>query len=183
MAPVSLSAIQRRDFLKLAGATTAFSLTHRALAGPSRRIAVVVDCEDPIASSDPVKWAAGRLRNALVAKGAICEIVQSPDQVSGSSFSVLATGAGSGLVKGFPKANGELTGPESLRLTPGRLAETPAIWVSAIDQRGFVYGLLELAERVQFNSGLADGLHLTGMLEEKPGERSAKRRTIFLQRD
>ena len=69
MATDRFSRMQRRDFLKLTGAMTAFSLTHRALAGPSRRISVIVDASDPIASSDPVKWAAGQLRNALVDKG------------------------------------------------------------------------------------------------------------------
>jgi hypothetical protein len=46
--------------------------------------------------------------------------------------------------------------------------EAPAIWVSAGGQRGFVYGLLELAERVQFNSDLATGLHLATAIEEHP---------------
>ena len=69
--------MQRRDFLKLTGATTALSLTHSALAGPSRRISIVVDANDSIASSDPVKRAAGQLRKALLAKGVMCEIVPS----------------------------------------------------------------------------------------------------------
>jgi hypothetical protein len=89
MAADPVSTMQRRDFLKLTGAMTALSLTHRALAGPSRRISVIVDANDSIASSDPVKWAAGQLRKALLAKGVICEIVQSPEQAKGPAFCVL----------------------------------------------------------------------------------------------
>jgi hypothetical protein len=168
MAPDSFLAMQRREFLKLAGAMTAFSLTHSAFAGPSGRISVVIDAANPTASSDPVKWAAGQLRKALVAKGAMCDIIQSPDQADGSTLCVLVAGAGSSLAQGFPQAGASLTSPESLRLSSGHLAKTPAIWVSAIDQRGFVYGLLELAERVQYGSDDAAALHLTGTLEDKP---------------
>ncbi len=168
MAPDPFVPIQRRDFLKLAGATTAFSLTQRALAGPSRRISVIVDANDPIASSDPVKWAAGQLRRALIAKGVICEIVQSPEQANGSNFHILVAGAGSSAAKGFPRAGASSTNPDSIRLTPGDTAKTPSIWVSAAGQRGFIYGLLELAERVQFNSDPSAGLHLSEIVAEEP---------------
>jgi hypothetical protein len=159
--------MQRRDFLKLSGAMTALSLTHRALAGTSQRIFIILEGGDPCALGDPIPWAAGRLRAALVAKGAICEIVRSPDQAAGSVFSVLVASPASDLARNFPQA-GPLSSPESIRLTPGWLIRAPAIWVSAIGQRGFVYGLMELAERVQFNSDLATGLHLATAIEEHP---------------
>ncbi len=47
----SRSAIQRRDFLKIAGAATAFSLAPGALAAPSRRVTIIIDADDPAASS------------------------------------------------------------------------------------------------------------------------------------
>jgi hypothetical protein len=159
--------MQRRDFLKLSGAITALNLTHRALAGASQRIFIIVENGDPCALGDPISWAAGRLRAALMAKGAICEIVQSPDQAAGTAFSILVAGPASDLARNFLQG-GTLTSMESIRLVPGRLMEAPAIWVSAIGQRGFVYGLLELAERVQFNSDLATGLHLAAAIEEQP---------------
>ena len=87
--------MQRRDFLKLSGAITALSLTHRALAGPSQRISIIVDAGDPCALDDPVGWAASQLRTALIAKGVICEIVRSPEQAAGSAFSVLVAGPAS----------------------------------------------------------------------------------------
>jgi len=168
MTPDALSHIQRRDFLKLAGAATLGGLTHNAFAAPTHRISVIVDANNPVASSDPVKWAAGQLRRALISKGATCEIVQSAEQARGSKFCVLVTGAGSNLAKDFPWPAAEIISPESIRLVSGRMAQMPGIHISAIDQRGFVYGLLELAERVQFNSDFASGLHLAGALEEKP---------------
>ncbi len=159
--------MQRRDFLKLSGAITALSLTHRALAGTSQRIFIIVEGGNPCALGDPIGWAAGQLRAAIVAKGAICEIVQSPEQADGSTFSILVTSPASDLARNFPQG-GTLTSMESIRLVPGRLIGAPAILLSAIGQRGFVYGLLELAERVQFNSDLATGLHLAAAIEEHP---------------
>ena len=152
MATDRFSRMQRRAFLKLTGAMTALRLTPRALAAPSRRISVIVDANDPIASSDPVQWAAGRLRNGLVNKGFLCDIVPSADHVQGSAFSIVVAGAGSSLARNFPQAGAALGNPESLRLTPGHLAEAPATLVSASGRRGFIYGLLELAERVQFSA-------------------------------
>ena len=95
--------MQRRDFLKLSGAITALRLTHRVLAGPNQRISIILNGRDPCASTDPVGWAAGRLRNALLAKGAICEIVSSADQAAGSAFSVLVAGPTSDVGAKFPQ--------------------------------------------------------------------------------
>jgi hypothetical protein len=160
--------MQRRDFLKISGAITALSLSPRVLAGPSQRISIIVESENPCALSDPVGWAAGRLRNALLAKGVVCEIVSSPEQAAGSAFSVLVAGPASDLAGKFPQPGAPLSNPESLRLIPGRVMGAPAILVSAIGPRGFVYGLLELTERVQFNADLATGLHLAAAIEEHP---------------
>lgn len=167
MTPDSFSAIQRREFLKLAGATTVFSLAPSAIAAPARRVSVVIDSANPIASSNPVKRAAMQLQKALTAKGVSCETVQSPDQASGSALRIVAAASDSNLAKGFP-SGAEMAGAESIRLAPGRVADSPAILVSAIDQRGFIYGLLELAERAQFNPDPIAALHLAKTVEEKP---------------
>ena len=162
------SRMQRRAFLKLTGAMTAFRLTPSALAAPSRRISVIVDDNDPIACSEPVHWAADQLRDALVAKGALCDIVPSLDQLNGSTLSIAVAGAASSLARNFPQTGGILNTPESLRLIPGFLAEVPAILVSGGGQRGFIYGLLELAERVRFSPEPAAALRLGSAVEEEP---------------
>jgi hypothetical protein len=160
--------MQRRQFLKISGAITALSLSHRVLAGPSQQISIILEGGDPCASGDPVGWAAAQLRNALLAKGVLCEIVSSEAQAAGSAFSVLVANPASGLAGKFPQAGAPLSNPESLRLIPGRVMGAPAILVSAIGTRGFVYGLLELTERVSFNADLATGLHLAGAIEDHP---------------
>ncbi len=53
-----------------------------------------------------------------------------------------------------------ISGAETFWLTPGRHAGVPATIVSGSDVRGYVYGLLELAERVRFGADPLTALHL-----------------------
>lgn len=159
--------LPRREFLKLAGATTVCSIAPSAVAAPSRRIAILLDSSDPVASSPPVKWAAGRLRDALATKSTPSEFVASPEQGTSSSLCVVVAAAHSELARGFPQSQASIL-PESMRLAPGKLAHIPAILVSAPDPRGYIYGLLELAERVQFHSNPHEALRLTAAIEENP---------------
>ena len=159
------SKIPRRDFLKLAGAASAASVTQGAFAETDRHFSIVIDAEDKIASARPVRWAADQLAHALKEKGAE---VEDGDDGSGAVFSVVVAGVDSPLGKGFEQAKKGPDGAESLRLTPGKRAGRPATLVSGSDERGFVYGLLELAERVRFNLDPMTALHLPRMYEERP---------------
>jgi hypothetical protein len=159
-----LSMIQRREFLKAAGAATVFSMTHTGFAEAGGRVSILIDAGDAVASGAAVKRAAERLQKALTGKGVKCGVVQSAEETKGSVRCVVVATAGSGLTKGFPKATTEMTAAEGVRLAPGHLEGIPATLVSGSDELGLVYGLLELAERVEFGTGL----HLAEAIEEKP---------------
>src|SRR6185437_14884510 len=169
-----LSSLQRRDFLKLAGATTVCSLAPvAATADPSGRVVILLDQSDPSAASAPVKWAAGRLARALAARNVTCEIATSPEATKGSSLCIVAANPASQLARGFlPGA--ALTRPDSLRLSPGKLApgklaEVQATLISAANSRGYVYGFLELAERAQAGSNPYSALQIAEpVTEESP---------------
>jgi hypothetical protein len=158
--------MQRRNFLKLAGATTACSLAPYTKAAPVRRVSILLEAKDAHATAPSVRHAADRLRAALAKKQVGCAIVSAPEQAQGSSVTVLVAGPGSELAKGFPH-DARTPGAESLRLVAGQLAQGPAILVSAGDPRGFIYGLLELAERVEFLSDPAAALHLPEPVAEQ----------------
>lgn len=168
--------VARRDFLKLAGAAGACGLSSPAFAKGAERVVLILDSGNAAASSTPVRRAAGQLQSALIAKDILCETVISPEAASGAAFCVVVAGDGSRYAAGFPRA-APLTAPESLRLSPGRAGHAPATLVAAKDARGFVYGLLELAERVQFGAAPIAALHLDRVIEEKPANevRSASR--------
>jgi hypothetical protein len=162
-----LATIQRRDFLKAAGAVTVLGFSRTALAAPGGRVSILVDGSDPIASSGPVKRAAEQLSKALTAKGVNCSLAQSADAAKGSTSCIVVAASGSDMAKGFPPAKGEMNA-ESIRLAPGHLAGAPAVLVSGVDQLGYIYGLLELAERVQSGDDPSAALHLAEAIEEKP---------------
>ena len=69
-----------------------------------------------------------------------------------------------------------------MRLTPGHVDGIPATLVSGVDELGLVYGLLELAERVEFSAGPGAGLHVAEAMEEKPANEVRMREPVFLQR-
>jgi hypothetical protein len=160
--------MKRREFLKAAGAASAATLVRGAMAQTGRSYAIVIDAHDAVAGSPAVEWAADQLRGALAAKGRLCQVVTSSERVRGVAFYVLAAAAGSSMTRSFANAGAEFGGQECFRLAPGRYAGVPAILVSGSDARGFVYGLLELAEQVRFSVNPATALHLAKPLEEKP---------------
>jgi hypothetical protein len=167
MKPDALSNVDRRDFLKLAGAATACRVSQRAFAAPSERCTLIVDPANAAASSGPAKRAAGQLRDAMAAKGVACDIASSSDAAGGASLCIVVSGPESDLARGFPKG-AALTAAESLRLSPGKVGRVRALLVSGGDVRGYVYGLLELADRVRYGANPTEALRLTAVVEEKP---------------
>ncbi|WP_158793445.1 hypothetical protein [Granulicella sp. L60] len=161
------SLIERREFLKLAATATVLGLTRNVSAASSRRISIVVDAGNPVANSGPVMRAVGQLRKELISKGMTCETVASGDQVVGSALCVVVAGTDSQLAP-TPSSGVVLTTAESVRFVPGNVGQVPAIFVLAIDALGFVYGLLELAERVQFNDDPMAALHFAESIENRP---------------
>lgn len=161
------SNIARRDFLKLASAATVCSLPRSAFAAPTGRVCILTDGGNAVISGVPVQRAAERLRQELAAKSVASEIVQSAEAATGASLYVVVAAAESALNRGF-NSGSALTASESLRFSPGKVGQTPAVLVSAKDMRGFVYGLLELSERVRFNADPMEALHSTQAIEEQP---------------
>jgi hypothetical protein len=160
------SRIARRDFLKLAGAAGVSGLSPVALVTHNPSVALIMDHENPLASGEAAKRAAVRLRQAFTARGIFCEIVQSIESMARPSLCVVVAGAESPLATGFP-AGSVPASTESLRLSSGHLKQIPAVLISAIDARGFAYGLLELVERVQFDNDPLAAMHLTSAIDEK----------------
>ena len=130
---------------------------HRLESHPScacrsiQRISVIVDGGDPCASATRSIGPPANCGTLCIAKGVICEIVPSLDQAAGSAFSVLVAGPDLSSSAKLPANRRIAHQPSraSVSLPAGcwklrRSGSRPAA------ERGFVYGLLELAERVQF---------------------------------
>lgn len=159
--------IPRRDFLKIAGAAGAYGFSSASFAAGAGRVSLIVDPRNAAASSGPAMWAAGQLQQALAARGVSCEMAHAAEAAKSAAFCIVVAGTTSQFTQGFPAA-APMTQAESLRIAPGQLGTIPSLLVSAQDIRGFVYGLLELTERVQFAEAPLAALRLGQTVEEKP---------------
>lgn len=135
--------LDRRQFLQQAGAAAAGLAP--AQAAP-RRVSILLDSADPIASAGPVRWAAGELRTALLARG----VTVAP----GAEFTIRIGGRAGTEVPDVPEALGLLPGHASLR-------------ACGSDARGAVYAVLDLADRVRHGAGL----QITAPVIERPANR------------
>jgi len=162
-------AMPRRNFLKAAGAAGVgvCGLSQLGFAADEKRVCLIVDPENSAATSIPVMRAIARLGEALHAKGVKHEIVRSADAAKGAGLCIVVASSDSQLTRGFPLRRTS-SAPESLRMAAGKIDEVPAVLVSANDPRGFVYALLELAERVRYGDDPFMSLHFINPVEEKP---------------
>ena len=129
----------------------------------SRRVAIVRDASDDVAMSGQVSWAVGELTEALTAAGIVVE-QQEPasNDGDGSDLVIVASGPGGGLLRQLA-TNSEValpTVPEAVALAAGQLNGRPAVLAAGSDERGLVYALLELTDRVATAAADADPIGL-----------------------
>jgi hypothetical protein len=160
--------VKRREFLKLAGAASAAGVASAAHGAAGRSISIVIDTQDPAAGAAPVRWAAEELRSAIAAKGALCRIAESLDQAHGTGLYIFVNAIAVTPGKSAQKTNAKPTGQEHFQIVPGRMGSRPVILVLGSDVRGYVYALLELAERVRFGADAMQTLHIPQTVDEKP---------------
>jgi hypothetical protein len=163
-----LPPMDRRDFLKLASIAAVASTADPAYAFAGQKVCLVLDREGAAISSAAVKWGVEKLRLALTQKGIEVKEAASLGPETGASQFVVVAASTSSLASSFAQDKAFTAGPESVSLTPGRVNGTPAVLVSATDARGFVYGLLELAERVRYGEDALTSLRLTRAVNEAP---------------
>jgi hypothetical protein len=163
-----MSDLQRRGFLKLMAAVPAAAAPAWAATGD-------VSLLDQ-SGAPPVGLAVAKLAAALKSHDATLHIVTEVKQAKG--LLIVVAPPRSPLVADFPPASPDWGAPDSLRLVPGRAGGHDALLVSAMDARGFVYGLHELAERVEFGGAVA--LHLEDRIEETSPNRVRSVARAFL---
>jgi len=167
----------RRDFLKTATTLAAGAMLNgcsfsHAL---SRRqaIALVSAPDDAIAASTPGRWALEESRSAIVAQGASARIVASLSEAKPEEFCLLATGTKSRLAASLFQQE-KLTAPaepESLALAQGRLEGRSVLLAAGADERGLVYALTELADRVACLETSRSALEFAEPVIERPASR------------
>lgn len=137
----------RRDFVRKSTGFSVLGLAGKTLPAASRPVSIRVDKE---VTGTPVTWAVGHLEETLKAKGALTD----------------AKGTGNAFVVSVSTARHPLT-VEAFRMAPG----ASGLSIAASDDRGFVYALLELADRVRYGADPVAALSLPAAIEERPANR------------
>jgi hypothetical protein len=148
----------RRTFLKLSAAAGSSITSHFAHAIPAGSSIAVITDNGALLSAEPVQWALAELRRACTEKGL-------SSSGGAGKLAIVIAPPSSSLAAGFGTLPA-IRHAETTALIPGRYNNAPAILVTGIDARGLVYGLLELAERVQLSNDPLSALHLNASIVE-----------------
>lgn len=147
----------RRTFLKLAAATSLYAADFAHAIPANSSIALIVG-DDPLLAAQPVQWALSEFHRACTEKSIVLS-------TSSAKLAIVVAPLSSPLAEGFGQLPA-ITQPETTALLPGIYRGVPAILVTGIDARGLVYGLLELADRIQLSDDPLAGLRLTAPIVE-----------------
>jgi hypothetical protein len=185
----------RRQFLKKTGATTLavagaglLELPFSVRGAPSEpSIAILFDPADPLTKAaqeqmfqpvslpkpNPVQWAVRQLDEALAARHLPLQFYPTLDAVPSNQTLVLIAGRTSLAAREvLDAARISLPdSPECLALARGQAQNRSVVLAAGSDERGLVYALLELADRVNFAGNPLQMLKTLPAISERPANR------------
>ena len=147
--------MNRRIFLKRSGLAAGMTAV-QSLRGDTQGVSIIVDPQDPIASSKASSWAVHLLQENLAAAGVNAKLYPRVNAAPGGSRNIIVAGTENSAARQILKA-AKVTmqpGPEALSLVEGKTSGKSALLASGTDERGLTYAVLELADRVKYGSSL-----------------------------
>ena len=152
--------MDRREFLKRSAVVGGYCVATKSAIAQAKKVAIVVPDDGHVASSKPGTWAAGELERALTERGVSVDRQRQLPRGSSADFTIVA-GTASALASVLPQGKGTLpSAPESFALLPGGANHPRTIFACGLDERGLVYALTELADRVRYASAPMEVLGL-----------------------
>ena len=133
-------------------------------------VSIARDPEDALAARSAVGWAIGQLRTALESKGTQVDVLETGPTGDLAGHVLLVAGTGSArarmVLEGAGASIPEV--PEALGLVPGGSDGRPLLLAGGSDERGLVYAVLELADRVELASDPLQALRIEAPIVERP---------------
>ena len=163
--------IKRRDFLKSAGVAAAMVIARTGSAADSAGgVSIVVEPGDSVAESAPAQWAISELSEALAAQSIAVRKYQHLAQTAAGDFCIVAAGAESDIAHQLLKEAGKSIPKvtEALGLVPVNTSGKTVLLACGHDERGLVYALLDLADRVRNGTQPLAALNLAKPIVEQP---------------
>ena len=142
--------VSRRLFLKLAGFTAIGTGFEELEAFETKGISLVVDPADAVANAASVLWAAQELALSLTARRIPVQRCAQLTQATAGNLCIVLAGASSSWARQLLKADGVdvPAEPEALGLILGKSAGKQVLLACGHDERGLMYAVLELADRI-----------------------------------
>jgi hypothetical protein len=165
-----VNGINRRHFLKVAG-ISALGISSAAMGNfKGEAISVIIHTDDPIAGSPPVRWATKELEQSLIARGITVRRFDRLTQAPNDNVCIVVADTNSSLGRQLLKEARitVLPVPEALALAPVKSDGKKIVLTCANDERGLVYALLELSDRVQHAPRPLDSLDIQKPVVEQP---------------
>ena len=160
----------RREFLKLT-TLTGLGIPFIPLSGfVASAVGLVVDPADAVGVSAAVQWAAGIFEQALAGRGVAVKKYSTLAEVGTVDLTVFVTSAGMATAKRLLDSTGIKipSVPEALALVPTKYGAKLIVMATGFDQRGLVYALLELADRVRQTQQPLPAIQLQKPVVEQP---------------
>jgi hypothetical protein len=160
----------RRHFVKMAGITalgvSSFGLSDFYTKG----VSIISDPEDLIAGCAPVRWATKELEDRLTSRGINVSRYKSLSQANTGDFCIVVSGLDSSITRRLLKTGKTSIPalPEALGLVPVNSSGKQVLLTCGYDQRGLIYALLELTDRVENSTKPLDSLNITKPVVEVP---------------
>lgn len=151
--------LNRREFVK--GAAALAALPGQKMQAAGGNVSLILDPCDPVTAAPAVAWAAQHLQEVLAAAGVCVARPDSLAQASPADLCIVACGPD------HPRAN-VAGAAESLALNPAQFENRRVLFATGRDERGLVYSLLELADRVQTSASPLAALALNKAVAESP---------------
>jgi hypothetical protein len=172
----------RREFLKMAG-TAGVGLPFVSFDGfAERTVAFITDPADPIAASAPAVWAAKELEQSLITRGIAIQRYGEIADVKTATLIIAVAGSGSGMGGRLLRSSGVKIPavPEALGLVTIDQDGRKILLACGQDNRGLVYALLELADRVQHSEQPLLALQVPEPVVEQPANRIRSLNRLFV---
>ena len=160
----------RRNFIQISGlALGALGLPVPGMAVATEGVSIIVDPDDPVASSTPSAWALQELSRTLQQHGIKVGQYASLQKAAPNSFCVVASGYDRQPAAGLLKRSGvgAPSGPEALLLAPFASDKRHGIFACG-GARGLTYALLELSDQIQHSGNPIATLAQQQAVTERP---------------
>lgn len=174
--------IDRRHFVKLAG-ISALGVSSLGFSGlNTKSVSIILDSTDLVASSPSSLWAAKELEKSLTSRGISVVRPESLARAGNDNLNIVVAGSDSPLARQLLKSvNTNIpANPEALGIVPLKSAGKQVLLTCGFDERGLVYALLELADRVQNSDQPFDSLNIQKPIVERPANTIRSLNRLFV---